>query len=94
MAHFVIASIVLLCDFHREQAWERWLNTTANGCRDVKDVILGLLRAIADSENEPQYQTNLERLFTNNIWLDEKNTKLRNWISKTWLPSYKVSIYK
>ena len=84
---------VLLCNFHREQAWERCLNTLSNGCRDVKDVVLGLLRMIADSQTEGGYEMNLERLFCNNIWLDEKNGKLKSWISNTWLPCYKVGFY-
>ena len=31
---------VLICDFHREQAWERWLNATKNGARMMKDIML------------------------------------------------------
>ena len=31
---------VLICDFQREQALERWLNATKNGARMVKDIIL------------------------------------------------------
>ena len=30
----------LIYDFHREQAWERWLNATKNGARMVKDIKL------------------------------------------------------
>ena len=86
-------STILLCDFHREQAWGHWLNRLSNGCRDVKDVALGLLRMIADSQTEGEYEMNLERLFCNNVWLDEKNGKLRSWISNTWLPCYKVGSY-
>ena len=31
---------VVICDFHRERAWERWLNAAKNGARMVKDTIL------------------------------------------------------
>ena len=33
-----------------------------NGYRDVKDVALGLLRMIADSQTEDEYEMNLETL--------------------------------
>ena len=68
-------STILLCDFHREQVWERWLNTLSNGSRDVKEVILWLLRMIADSQTEGEFEMNLERLFCDNVWLGEKNGK-------------------
>ena len=83
-------STILLCNFHREQAWGRSLNTLSNSCRDVNDVVLGLLRMIADSQTEDEYKMNLERLFCNKVWMDEKNGKLRSWIPNMWLPCYKV----
>eukprot|EP00794_Sanderia_malayensis_P012566 gene12566-13853_t len=30
----------VICDFHREQAWERWLRKTSNGCAKVRKEIL------------------------------------------------------
>ena len=37
----------LLCDFHREQAWERWASKTANGVVAHKEELLALLRRTA-----------------------------------------------
>ena len=34
---------VLLCDFHREEAWDHWLSAHANGVRQFKEVILAHL---------------------------------------------------
>ena len=34
---FFLYSKVLVCGFHREQAWEGWLNLVANGIRAVKE---------------------------------------------------------
>ena len=31
---------VLLCDFHREQAWQRWLGAKKNGVSQEKDTII------------------------------------------------------
>ena len=81
---------ILQCDFHREQAWKRWLNTLSKSCRDVKDVVLGLVRMIPGSQTESEYEMNLGRLFCSNLWLDEKNGKLRSWIFNTWFPCYKL----
>ena len=37
--------IRLLCDFHRVQAWERWVSKTANGVLSSdKDVVLSYLK--------------------------------------------------
>ena len=57
-----LAFTFLLCDFHREQAWERWLDTLSYGCRDVKDIVLGLLKMIANSQTEGEYKSRRIRL--------------------------------
>ena len=61
MLHYcVLDCTVLLCDFHREQAWDRWLSATANGMRSSKDVALGCMRRIANSEMEEEYLQTVE----------------------------------
>lgn len=40
--------IRLICDFHRAQAWERWVNKGANGIfPQDKDVVLSYLKSLA-----------------------------------------------
>ena len=40
--------IRLLCDFHRAQAWERWVNKSVNGVLpEDRDAVLGLLKDLA-----------------------------------------------
>jgi len=40
--------IRLLCDFHRAQAWERWVNKSANGVSPThRDVVLSHLKDLA-----------------------------------------------
>ena len=40
--------IRLLCDFHRAQAWERWVNKSANGVSSQdKDMVLSYLKDLA-----------------------------------------------
>ena len=81
---------VLLCDFHREQAWERWLTASANGMRTYKDITLVYLRKIAKSETEESYEKAKEELLDSELWNAEQSKKLRDWFGKTWLPQYKV----
>ena len=87
---FFLDSKVLLCDFHREQAWERWLNLVANGMTAVKEEALCMLRRIADSETEESFQINLNFLFKSNLWNDDQHGKFKNWMNNVWLPCYQV----
>ena len=43
---------VFICDFHREQAWERWLNAIRNGVRMIKIEMLSKFRRISKSRTE------------------------------------------
>ena len=43
---------VFICDFHREQAWERWLNAIRNGVRMIKIEMLSKFRRISRSRTE------------------------------------------
>ena len=53
---------MLLCNFHREQAWHRWLSTTDNDMRPRKDEALVYLRRIASLETEETYKTNVKEM--------------------------------
>jgi len=52
---------VYLCDFHREQSWERWTSTLKHGVSDVKDEVLTHLRRIAHAP------VNIQWLFSTNF---------------------------
>jgi len=45
-----IGCFVVLCDFHREQAWQRWLSATKNGMRKMIAPALCHMRRIASSD--------------------------------------------
>ena len=47
---------MLLCDFHREQAWERWLSKGSNGMHSVKGLVLPRLRRIAHADTLEEYE--------------------------------------
>lgn len=80
--------MVYICDFHREQAWERWLARSSNGLLDCKKIVLARLRAIARARSEEEYESATEKLKSSAQWIT--SSALRNWIEKTWLPKYKV----
>ena len=88
----VVDSQIYICDFHREQAWERWLAKSSNGVVGNKQTILAKLRAIARARTEPEYLEKLGELKENEEW--KSNSSLRNYITKTWLPQHKVHCQK
>ena len=52
---------VYICDFHRLQAWQRWLNTSSHGLVQGKKV-LALLKKLAKTPTETAYETALQSL--------------------------------
>eukprot|EP00112_Aurelia_sp_Birch-Aquarium-sp1_P004313 Seg1487.9 transcript_id=Seg1487.9/GoldUCD/mRNA.D3Y31 product="hypothetical protein" protein_id=Seg1487.9/GoldUCD/D3Y31 len=77
---------VYLCDFHREQAWTRWVSKTEHGVTRVKDEVLCRLRRLAKADTEANRQA-LYQLRSSTIWKDHE--KLRSWMEGTWLPQFK-----
>ena len=69
-----------LCDFHREQSWERWIKNHQNGVSpDDQESILELLRSCAwapppdPTEGLPvdvNYQKAVKNLKENDIWIE------------------------
>ena len=79
---------VYICEFHRQQAWERWVALAKHGVRSIKDEVLARLRQIADARTLPEYNSLVAKLKNDNIWL--KHTSLQHWFEKTWLHESKV----
>ena len=85
------------CDFHREQAWTRWIQDHKNGLSvDEREQLLSLLRdcAWAPSASELacdfHYKQSLEKLQKSTVWKQHEN--VRNWLVGSWLNSPKVSL--
>ncbi|XP_065664303.1 uncharacterized protein LOC136086019 isoform X3 [Hydra vulgaris] len=76
---------VIICDFHREQAWDRWLSKIKNGCSNFKGSIISLLRCVATAQTEDQADAAIESLHSSNFWLDEKFYKFKKYITNYWL---------
>lgn len=83
-------TITYICDFHREQCWERWLRKADNGLNDKREEVLSLLRNVAKSPTEAAFDDNLKSLKTSDVWLSSPH--LQNWFEKTWLVDAKVHI--
>ena len=92
--------IVYLCDFHREQAWERWVRDHHHGLsKNEANELLRLLRECAHApaprpqEQLPQnyyYNIALQNLKSSAVWLNSE--QVRTWLSNYWLNISNVSI--
>ena len=86
-------SVVYLCDFHREQAWERWVKDHNHDLtKDDANTLLSLLRECAHApspkpeESLPQdhyYNIAVSNLKKSSIWT--KNKCVSQWLSSRWL---------
>ncbi|KAL5013870.1 hypothetical protein ScPMuIL_008140 [Solemya velum] len=47
---------VILCDFHKEQAWQRWLSAKKNNMSGMKEETLQILRQISRSDSKEEYE--------------------------------------
>ena len=87
--------IVYLCDFHREQAWTRWVKDHKHGLSTSEaDTLLTLLRACAwaspgEAGNvDALYQLAVNDLKRSDVW--KKHHMVRQWLSSMWLNIPKV----
>ena len=83
---------VYLCDFHREQAWVRWVNKTKHGLtKDEGEILLNLLRNCAtapppDNPDQPSdyyFQEAINTLKSSSVWNNHES--VRQWLQTTWL---------
>ena len=76
---------VYLCDFHREQAWNRWVSKAENGVANIADQVKVYLRSIAHSITHADAQLTVKNLL-NAVFYDGR---LKNRFTRTWLPHIK-----
>ena len=79
---------VYLCDFHREQAWTRWVNKHDHKVTHVKEEVLARLRKIAHAESETDFENAVDALYQSTILANY--SMLRNWFNNYWYPHHKV----
>ena len=79
---------VYLCDFHQEQAWERWVKDKKLGLSS-DDGVLDLLRDVAQSlsptdHDQPldhYYRQHVQNLMDNEIW--KNNIAVQEWLMES-----------
>ncbi len=93
--------VVYLCDFHREQAWERWVKSKQSSTdaltKDEGDLLLSLLRSCAtappcEDDSLPVdalYQQAIVELKSSTVW--KNHVTVQFWLESTWLNIPKVS---
>lgn len=82
---------VYLCDFHREQAWTRWVSKGGvHQVSHVKGEVLARLRRIARASSHLEYKESLNALCESTVWKTCKT--LQTWFSTYWLPHKEVCI--
>lgn len=95
------ATQLYLCDFHREQAWERWVKESSHGLtEDEASNLLELLRncanappnrAVPEQPVDCYFKNEMKRLKESQVWL--QNERVRTWVSSTWLSCCEVRAY-
>lgn len=86
----MLESSVLVCDFHREQAWERWFSAHKNGATKIKDDMMCKLRRIARARTHKELSDSIESLRTCDHYKNASFVKMVNWLEKQWLPIVEV----
>ena len=81
-----------LCDFHREQAWDRWLSSKDNDIAQAKDVILSKLRAMARAPTEDAFDKALAEFCASPEY--KMSLNLRTWFTNKWFPEKHVCNHK
>ena len=79
---------VYLCDFHRLQAWQRWVGTGSHGVLGVKDEVMSRLKLVAKSPTTDAFDKSIKELKNSNVWMT--SAALREWFEKKWLPEKKA----
>ena len=81
---------VYLCDFHREQAWTRWVSSSQNGLtKSDAEILLSLLRKCAwasspeHGQSDSNYTKAVNELKKSGVW--KQNFNVRSWLTSTWL---------
>ena len=76
----------MICDFHREQAWERWTKRSENNLGEKRDELLTLMRKVAKAENKDNFEAalnNLKKARIGNKTQNFKGTfKMFGWLKK------------
>lgn len=87
---------IYLCDFHREQSWDRWVKDRKHGLTQAEaEELLALLRACAwaqpssDDNLASGYELAVQNLKKSSVW--SNHVQVQQWLTQTWLCIPQVS---
>ena len=89
--------MVYICDFHREQCWEKWVRDHKHGLtKSEGDQLLDLLRdctfappaCSSDQAGDFNYCSAVENLKASQVWIEHDH--VQTWLNNYWLPIAKV----
>ncbi|XP_077491460.1 uncharacterized protein LOC144102061 isoform X2 [Amblyomma americanum] len=75
-------SKMFICDFHRIQAWQRWICRKENGVSYPEDALF-LMESVASASNHDELEKALAALICSEHW---QNEKFRSYFETVWLP--------
>lgn len=87
----IIECTVYLCDFHREQAWERWVRTAKHKVITRSEEVLSRLRRIARAATAEDFNIEVRSLKESDLWKADSSAQLRKWFESKWMSEYKVT---
>ncbi len=80
------STLVYLCDFHREQAWTRWVSNSQHGLtKSDAEILLTLIRQCAwassseTGQHDINYQEQVKALQASHVW--KENASVRSWLT-------------
>ena len=85
---------VYMCEFHREQAWERWVKDRKHGLTsDQASVVLDKLRDYSNCDKPVDYHylDAVEKLKETKVW--KSSNDVQQWLNSNWLSCPKVMQY-
>lgn len=62
---------MFLCNFHSEQAWDRWAAKAANNVSNCKDELLGRTREIAHAGDMTKFNAAIDNLKQLPVWNED-----------------------
>ena len=75
---------VYICDFHRLQAWQRWIRKAKNGLNTLEQQeLLSHLKRVANSRTQAAYSTAVTSLRSLPVYVSNENVK--RYVEKTWM---------
>ena len=82
---------VYLCDFHREQCWQRWVRDSKHGL-NAQDgaLLLSLIRKLAYAQDESTYHEAESQLKQSELW--KTRPKVQSWFEGKWLSIPEVGV--